>query len=176
MRPRFLNRTITPPKLKILAGLPVVMATLVSIGACSDPDPQATEGTTSTYSEEVAEKPETLESVVDNPEAYLGETLTVVGEVVETYDSQAFIVREEEYFAADEGLLVVMDDKTASLPSLGEYVELSGEVQQFVAADLEKDFNMALDDSVVEEVEATFAETPFLFANEIKYSQESNTQ
>jgi hypothetical protein len=101
----------------------------------------------------------------------VGETLTVVGEVVETYDSQAFILREEEYFAADEGLLVVMQDSTTPLPNPGEYVELTGEVQQFVVTNLEKDYNIALDNSVAEEIEATFAETPFLLATEVKYSQ-----
>ncbi|RZM79212.1 hypothetical protein [Leptolyngbya iicbica] len=176
MRPQSTHRNSAPRKVKTLVGLPVVMATLVGLGACSNPEPQATEEDASTYSEEVAEKPESLEILTDNPELYLGQTLTVVGEVVETYDSRAFILREEEYFAADEGVLIVLRDETAPLPSPGEYVELSGEVQQFVVTDLEKDYEIALDNTVVEEIEATFAESTFLLADEIKYAQESPSE
>jgi hypothetical protein len=171
MRPQFSNHHSPRRQIRTLIGIPAVMAALIGVGACSNPEPQATENSTSTYSEEVAEQSETLDAVANNPEAYVGETLTVVGEVVETYDSQAFILREEEYFAADEGLLVVMQDSTTPLPNPGEYVELTGEVQQFVVTNLEKDYNIALDNSVVEEIEATFAETPFLLATEVKYSQ-----
>ena len=178
MRPqlnRIFNHRSTPRKINLWMGLPVVTVALIGVGACSNPEPQATDESTSTYSEEVAEQSETLESVVDNPEMYLGETLTVVGEVVETYGSQAFVLREDEYFAADEGLLVVLQDETTPLPSPGEYVELSGEVQQFVVANLEKDYAITLDNSVVEAIETTFAEAPFLLANDVKYSQESES-
>lgn len=175
MRPQFLTATLTRQtlrrSLKFGVGLPLMVATVVGLNACSSSEPQATDNTTSSYSEEVVERPETLESVADAPEIYAGDLVTVVGEVTDIYDSQAFVIREEEYFAADAGLLIVLNDDSIPTPNPGEYVEVSGEVQQLVVTDLNKDYAIAFDNTVIEEIEATFSEAPFLLATEISYRQ-----
>lgn len=124
-----------------------------------------------TYEEEVAEKPETLEQAINDPAEYVGQTLTITGEVVQAYGSQVFAIREEEYFSADEAMLVITNDPEAEMLNEGEYVELTGEVQILTVADLDREYNVALDNDVVEEIEVTYAESPFFIAENIQAQQ-----
>jgi len=152
-------------------GLPIAIVSLATLGACSEPGDVTTDPAADTYEEQVSEQPETLEQAAENPDAYMGETITVVGEVVAQYSDRAFVIREEEYFSPDEELLVIADEGTDPLPDVGEYTEITGEMQMLVVADLNKDYNIVLNDVVLEEVEADFAEAPFLLAENIKYTQ-----
>jgi hypothetical protein len=127
--------------------------------------------TTPTSKKEVAEQPETLEQAIADPAEYVGETLTISGEVVKSYGPQAFAIREEEYFSADEAMLVVTNDPEAAALNEGEYVELTGEVQILTVADLDQEYNVALDNDIVEEIEVTYAESPFFVAENIQMQQ-----
>lgn len=154
-------------------GLPIAIVALATLGACSQTETEeaATDPAADTYEAQVSEKPETLAQAAENPDAYLGETITVVGEVVARYSDQAFVIREEEYFSPDQDLLVLAADGTEPLPDVGEYTEITGEVQTLVVADLNKDYDIVLDEVVLEDIEAEFAEAPFLLAENIKYTQ-----
>jgi hypothetical protein len=119
----------------------------------------------------VAEKPEMLEQAIENPADYIGQMMTISGEVVKSYGPQVFAIREEEYFSADEAMLVITNEPEAEMLNEGEYVELTGEVQVLTVADLDQEYNVALDNDVVEEIEVTFAESPFFVAENIQAQQ-----
>lgn len=112
-----------------------------------------------------------LEQAIENPADYIGQTMTISGEVVKSYGPQVFAIREEEYFSADEAMLVITNEPEAEMLNEGEYVELTGEVQVLTVADLDQEYNVALDNDVVEEIEVTFAESPFFVAENIQAQQ-----
>jgi hypothetical protein len=68
-------------------------------------------------------------------------------------------------------MLVITNDPEAAALNEGEYVELTGEVQILAAADLDQEYNVALDNDVVEEIEVTYAESPFFVAEDIQFQQ-----
>ena len=153
-------------------GIPAALVTLLTIGACSaETGPPSADVLDNTYEEEVAEQPETLEQAIADPAELVGETITVTGEVVKSYGPQVFAIREEEYFEADEAMLVITSDPEAEALNEGEYVELTGEVQILTVADLDQEYNVGLDNDVVEEIEVTYAESPFFVAEEIQSQQ-----
>ena len=150
-------------------GMPMVLGAM-AVGACSQPGDVTTETETTNggYEEEVAKKPETLEAAAERPEDFLGETLTVVGEVVEVYGSQAFVIQEEVYFGEEEELLVIAESTDMAIPEVGDTVELTGRMERLAVADLNKDYDIVLDQAVLDELEVTYAEAPFILAKSIQ--------
>jgi hypothetical protein len=166
------NSTTPASQFRKGLGIPAALLTLLTLGACSaETGPPSADALDNTYEQEVAEKPETLEQAIADPAEYVGETLTVTGEIVKSYGPQAFAIREEEYFSADEAMLVITNDPEAAALNEGEYVELTGEVQILAVADLDQEYNVALDNDVVEEIEVTYAESPFFVAEDIQFQQ-----
>lgn len=161
--------------LKHYLGVPAALAALVAVGGCAQTYNSTVEQPGGdTYEESVVERPETLEMAMDNPDEYLDETITIVGEVAKVYNAQAFVVRGEDYFEPDDGMLVIAYDPEGPMPEEGEYVEITGEMRSMVLADLDKDYDITLENAIVQELAATFAEAPFLVAENIDYTQVSD--
>lgn len=156
------------PNLKQYLGLPAALAALVVIGGCAQDYETTAEQPASTYEKAVAERPETLERVISYPSEYLQEEITIVGEVAGVYSNQVFVVRGEEYFAPDDGLLVIAYDPKGPMPEEGEYIEVTGTVRSTVLADIDKESEITLESAIVQELVATFAEAPFLLADDLR--------
>lgn len=171
-----------------VAGLAMaVLAGALLLPACSNRVPtaeQTTEGmdsnaATSTYEEEVAEQQEPLEQIAKEPYQValdVGSTVSVNGEVVATYDKGVFLVRDQEYFSPDAGVLVVAQDpQTMNVPDVGEYVQLTGELQLIGDANIEVDYDITQDDDYVRDLETEYVEVPIIVAQEIQ-PQQATTQ
>ncbi|MGJ3252904.1 MAG: hypothetical protein ACFE0J_17485 [Elainellaceae cyanobacterium] len=119
------------------------------------------------YEQNVAEESETLEQAIENPSEYVGQTLTVIGEVEEVFSEDAFRLREEEYFAPDPGLLIINPNSDSPLPDVGEYIEVTGEIQTFLVGVIEEDYELTWDAELVRELEAIYQEKPAIIADTI---------
>lgn len=126
--------------------------------ACGSPQaitPTEEEGS---YETEVAEQPEVLENAAIDPELYLEKPLTITGEVEAVFGSNAYLVREEEYFNYDFGLLVVSPDESLPLPEVGQMVTIDGELRQFVVTDPASGSEIIWDTESLAEIEDSYQE------------------
>jgi hypothetical protein len=71
------------------------------------------------------------------------------------------------------GLLVIAYDPEGPMPEEGEYVELTGTLRSMLLADLDNEYDITLENAIVQELAATFAEAPFLVAEDIDFLQAS---
>ncbi|MGB3693608.1 MAG: hypothetical protein WA999_12845 [Spirulinaceae cyanobacterium] len=107
--------------------------------------------------ESLAEAPDTDE-LTDNPEEYYGEVVAVQGDVEEVLSDNTFVT--------DDGLLVVVLE-TEGVLTEGEEVAMTGELKEFVVADIEKDYDLTWDLDVKEKIEAEYETKPVLVAQKV---------
>lgn len=84
-----------------------------------------------------------VESIVDNPGAYLGSKVTIAGEVDDVISHSLFNIQEQGIVDIDDELLVLMRrDANQANPTITEdsKVQVTGTVRNFVRADLERDY------------------------------------
>lgn len=91
----------------------------------------------------------TLDMVLDNPEAYYGETIAGTTEVGSLIDANSMTIETEELLFEEE-LLVF--DPTGTIPTFNlteeADVNVQGTLREFVLADIEQDFDLDLDDDL----------------------------
>ncbi|MBW4647947.1 MAG: hypothetical protein KME06_04495 [Kastovskya adunca ATA6-11-RM4] len=96
----------------------------------------------------------TAEDVADNTAALVGQTVTVRSEIEEAIGTNAFKIEDDQFFngedilvvnATGQPLPVVSDDDTE--------LQVTGEVRQFVIADVEREFNLGLERELYVEYE-----------------------
>jgi hypothetical protein len=126
--------------------------------ACGNPQAVTPTEEESSYETEVAEQPEVLEDAAIDPESYLEKPLTINGEVEAVFGTNAYLVREEEYFNNDFGLLVVSPDESLPLPEVGQMVTIEGELRQFVVTEPEAGSEIIWDAEALANVEAAYQE------------------
>ncbi|GEM_PF-4431015 len=154
-----------------LSGAIALAGALVILPACSNSSPTTETSESSDYESEVEETTEPLEGAAESPEDYLGEIVTLSGEIQRLYDKNAFVLRDEEYFEPEATILVVNANPMGLELNEGAYVQVTGEINQFVLADIEQEYDVTLDDELVKEIEADFAEEPVVVATSVFEAQ-----
>lgn len=104
------------------------------------------------------------EEVTEEPEQYYGQAIAVSGEVGELLSDNTFRLQEEGWFEGDEVLVI---GATVSGLTEAEEVVVTGTLQPFVAAELERDYDLTWDLDLQEQLEAEYAEQPVLVAEEV---------
>lgn len=163
LRPRSLSSGLG----RNLGGAIALAGALFVLPACSNPSPTAETDETTGYESEVAEQTETLEGAAENTSEYLGEIVTVSGEIQALYDQDTFVIRDEEYFEPDADILVINTNPTGLMLDVGEFVQVTGEVNKFVLAEIEEDYDITWDNELVKEIEADFVEGPVIVATSV---------
>jgi uncharacterized protein YdeI (BOF family) len=87
-----------------------------------------------------------LSDVDDNPDAYLGNRVTVFGEASELYGTNGFRLEDPGFFAGDD-VLVLMRDQAMSITEDARYY-VTGTVQRFNMTDAEAELGYELDDQL----------------------------
>ncbi|HSK11270.1 MAG TPA: hypothetical protein VK911_16925 [Vicinamibacterales bacterium] len=87
----------------------------------------------------------TVEAIVDNPERFYNETVTIAGDVSEVYGKRAFDIREEGIIDVDDKLLVLSKKDLSNLTE-DSVVQVRGKVRPFVRADLEREHDIDWND------------------------------
>jgi hypothetical protein len=153
-------------KINIKGGAIALALATFTLTACQTPDdtagttpgqdPAATEQTTPGQDQQAVDRDQEAIQIGDlagNLEDYLGQTVSVRGEVTELMGSEAFVIQGDGLFGGDE--VVVFNTTGEPLPQIGDeitqQVQVTGQVQQVVIDDIAQQHGLVLD-------EATFGE------------------
>lgn len=95
----------------------------------------------------------TTEEVADNTNALIGKTVTVRSEVA-AVGTNAFTIEDEEFFGTETILVVNATGKPFVVPADDDTeVQVTGEVRNFVVADVEREFDLDLQPELFVEYE-----------------------
>ncbi|MEO0455571.1 MAG: hypothetical protein AAF152_03180 [Cyanobacteria bacterium P01_A01_bin.114] len=107
------------------------------------------------------------EDIAENPEQYYNQVIAVEGTVDDVYAEDVFSIDGDEIIGEDD-LLVVSQFGVPSLSEDGgEDIVVTGTLRPFVAAEVERDYDLNWDLSVQEQIEAEFSEKPVFFAESV---------
>ncbi|KST66765.1 hypothetical protein [Mastigocoleus testarum] len=111
------------------------------IGACNNTNPEANAPNETTASEQTNT---TASEVVNKTDELIGKTVTIRSEPVKKISPATFTVSDNQFFSGETILVVNASGETATLPEDTE-LQITGEVGKFVAADIERKYNLKLD-------------------------------
>lgn len=100
-----------------------------------------------------AEVDDTLEAITDNPSAYVGQQVTVDGDVNVVLNDQAFTIANETMTDDDEVLVINAGQVDPATLQEDTEVRVTGEVVQFTQADVEQQYGLDLDEQLTAEFE-----------------------
>jgi len=130
LKPRFMARKWAVGSMMTLALITTVLA------GCETPEQQAaTPGQTNVTTEEVA----------DNPNLYIGQTVTIRSEPVKKLGPSTFTVSDQQFFGSEPILVVNASGQTFNFPPEGTDIQVTGQVRNFVLADIEREYSLGLD-------------------------------
>ncbi|PLS84824.1 MAG: hypothetical protein CYG60_15930 [Actinobacteria bacterium] len=145
--------------------------------------PQQGGGTTSMAQQQGVDA--TLPLIVDSPEEFYGQTLTVNGAVVQVIDPNTFVVVDEQAAQdeglyegeaadlAEQGVLVTTGGDTGPNLTERQTVGVTGTLQQFDSATFEQEMGTQLDEN--DEFVSAFAEGPAIMASQVRPMQGGGT-
>lgn len=121
-----------------------LVATTVLAG-CQTPERQAaTPDQTNVSPEEVAE----------NTNQYIGQVVTVRSEPIEKISPNTFTIEDDQFFGSEPILVVNATGEPFVLPEDDETdVQVTGEVRNFVLADVEREYNLGLEETTYTDYE-----------------------
>lgn len=117
----------------------------------------------------IAPAPEPGE-ITEDPKEYYGRTLAATGEIDTVYSPNAFTLNDEDFFSGEDLLVIVANPKnaeTAAEINEGETVAVTGELQPFVVADLERDYDLTWDLETQRTLEAEYKTKPILVVDNV---------
>ncbi len=108
--------------------------------------------------------PQALDAVLDNPDRFFGQTVTVEGNLTEFLNERMVRVTDDDLILADSLLVLHSEDGglDATLDQNAR-VQVTGMVQPFVLADVESQFGIDLDDTLF----VSFENQPVIIADSI---------
>ncbi len=127
--------------------------------ACTTNDPNAGGPT--------AQSNVSTEEVAEETNELLGKSVTVRSEVGEKVGANSFTVTDDELFGNDQVLVINASGAPTVLPEDTE-LQVTGEVQKLVVADIEREYNLDLEP----ELEVEYKDKPVIIAQSIALAPE----
>ena len=87
----------------------------------------------------------TTEEVAEDTEALIGQTVTIRSDALEVIEPASFTVGDDEFFGGEEILVINASGEIFELPEDDTEVQITGEVAEFVFADIESEYDLDLD-------------------------------
>ena len=87
----------------------------------------------------------TTEEVAEDTEALIGQTVTIRSDALEVIEPASFTVGDDEFFGGEEILVINASGEIFELPEDDTEVQITGEVAEFVLADIESEYDLGLD-------------------------------
>ncbi|NEP19514.1 MAG: hypothetical protein F6J97_21915 [Leptolyngbya sp. SIO4C1] len=149
-----LNRVSTRKK----SGLGLLLAaSLAVLPACAGPEE-------TTVSEEANV---TTEELTEGAEGLIGQSISTRGELKEVIGEAAFLMNEEGTFNGEDILVLNASGMPLFVPEVGDSeVQVTGEVQQLIIADIETEYGLDLDP----ELYADYEDRPVIIAQSVALS------
>lgn len=112
------------------------------------------------------------EELVENPEVFYDQEVTVYGEIEQVEAENTFILRSPGLFSSDG--IIVIGSGTIDIAAVedGTKAAASGILRPYVIAELEKDYALSWDLSVQQRLEADYRSTPVLITDLISVVEE----
>lgn len=87
----------------------------------------------------------TTEEVSENTDELVGQTVTIRSDALEVIEPASFTVGDESFFGGEDILIINASGEIFELPADDTEVQATGEVVNFVLADVESEYNLGLD-------------------------------
>lgn len=110
----------------------------------------------------------TTEEVSDKTKALIGRTVTVRSEPVRRIDANTFTISDEQLFGSEPILVVNASGDRIVLPEGDTEVQVTGQVANFVVADVERDFDLDLSP----ELQVEYENKPAIIARSVALAPE----
>lgn len=138
-------------------GVNVLLLSLITLfGAVQSPKLQAQE----------VEGNNTIEEISESEDTFVGEEVTVRGEVTAVEPGVSFVMQEEGFLEGDRVLVINTSDELLPIPEEDDLsIQVTGEIGTLILADVERDYQLDLDPELYVEYEnqpVIFAETMVL--------------
>ena len=105
----------------------------------------------------------TTEEVAEETDELLGQTVTIRSDALETIEPTTFVVSDQELFGGEDIVVVNASGEVFALPEDDTEVQITGEVAQFVQADIESAYDLDLDPDLYVE----YADRPAIIAESL---------
>jgi hypothetical protein len=115
-------------------------------------DPEAVETVTS------------VEDIKEDTEEYIGETVTISGEVENVVSLDSFVLEDEGNLFDEDQVLVISVENQIEPIREGENVQVTGEVRRFEITELERDYDLTWDLDLQRELEAEYKDKTVVVA------------
>lgn len=100
-----------------------------------------------------AEENVTTEEVAEDTDELIGQTVTIRSNALEVIEPAAFVVADQEFFGGEDIVVVNATGEAFVLPETDAEVQITGEVTEFVIADVESAYDLDLDPDLYVEYE-----------------------
>ena len=90
----------------------------------------------------------TIDKITGNIDEYVGQTVTIRGEVESELDESGFVLEDDEFFGGEQFLLLNAGAEPVMRPSEDVPVQATGTVREFILADIESEYGIDLDDEL----------------------------
>ena len=115
-----------------------------SLIGCS-PEENTTTGVDPTSPSEIEDENVTTGEVSENAEELMGQTVTIRSNVIEQIEPTTFSVADQEFFGGENIVVINATGTPFALPNEEDTeVQITGEVTEFVIADIESAYNLGL--------------------------------
>ncbi len=107
-----------------------------------------------------------LEEVAENPNQFMGQTVTVNGQVAEVLGPNVFRIQEDQAVGGDDVIVIT----TGSEVPLTEdsQVQVTGEVRQLVITEIEREYDLGWDDTLRTDIEREYTDRPAIVAKSVQ--------
>jgi hypothetical protein len=95
----------------------------------------------------------TTEDVAENTNQYIGQTVTIRSEPIDKIGPSTFTLEDQQFFGSEPILVVNASGQPFVLPEDGVDIQATGEVRNFVIADVNREYNLGLDANAYTEYE-----------------------
>lgn len=144
MKTNFLEKTRKYSKRATVFGT-LAIASLVLLPACAGPQSNTTPAEESNV---------TTEELADEPSEYVGQEITLRGEVEETVDETSFRIEDDSLFGGEGVLVINASSEPFVIPDVGDsQVQVTGRVETFVADTIAGEYDLTFDPDLYGEYE-----------------------
>ncbi|MBE9041948.1 hypothetical protein IQ235_14285 [Oscillatoriales cyanobacterium LEGE 11467] len=113
----------------------------------------------------------TVDTITDVTDEFVGETVTITGEIDRIVSPNSLQLQEDEEFLDIlnmDNILIVGIDVEANNLAQGQRIQVTGEVREFVRSEWDEDYYLTSDLELVEVLEVEYEKEPIVYADSVQ--------